>query len=106
MSWRGKLIRAGIDSDGTSVNLFRSGAKLKISGTTVVSGQQAAEADSAAPTAFTAPAAGSTTVTSNAADDLTTTANALATLVTEVGALTTKVNNILAKLRSYGIIAS
>lgn len=79
---------------------------LKIGGVAVLGNQQAAEANTAAPTAFTAPASGAIGVTSSAATDLDTTSAAVATLVTELTALTTKVNNLLAKLRTHGIIAT
>jgi len=79
---------------------------LHLGGTQVLSSQEAAEADVAAPTAYTAHASGATAVTSNAATDLDTTAAALATLVTEVTAIEDKLNALLAKLRTHGIIAS
>lgn len=97
-------------------------------GNQVLGVQQTAEADAAAatasnpaaPTAYSAHTSGATPVTSNAATDLDTTAAALATLVTEVttyetaisalivdvAALRTTVNNLLAKLRTHGIIAT
>lgn len=65
-----------------------------------------AEADNAAPSAYTPHSSGGVTVTSTAATDLDTTAAALDTLVTEVGTLTTKVNNLLAKLRLNNVIDS
>ena len=64
----------------------------------------AAEADVAAPSAYSAHAAGAVAVTSNAATDLDTTAAAVATLVTEVTAIENKLNALLAKLRTAGII--
>jgi hypothetical protein len=78
----------------------------KVNGTQVLGAQQTAESDASAPTAYTPHASGSTPVTSNAATDLDTTAAALDTLVDEVDALTTTVNNLLAKLRTHGIIAT
>lgn len=78
----------------------------KVGGTQVLATQQAAESDAAAPTNYTAHASGAVTVTSNAATDLDTTAAALATLENEVTALTTTVNNLLAKVRTHGIIAT
>lgn len=100
----GKLIQnSGVtidDSNNVDANSY------KVSGTQVIGSQQAAEANAAAPTNYTAHAAGAVPVTSNAATDLDTTAAALATLEDEVTALTNKVNSLLAKLRTHGIIAT
>lgn len=68
--------------------------------------QAAARADHAAITAYTAHASGAVTVTSNAATDLDTTAAALETLVDEVTTLRAAFNDLLAKLRTAGVLAS
>jgi len=81
-------------------------ATLKISGTQVIGAQQTAEANASAPTAITAVTSGATAVTSNGATDLDTVSASLVTLENEVTLLTTKVNNLLAKLRTHGIIAT
>ena len=81
-------------------------ATYKSGGVQILGSQAAAEADVAAPTAYTAHASGAVNVTSNAATDLDTTAAALATLVTEVTAIENKLNALLAKLRTHGIIAT
>lgn len=64
----------------------------------------AAVADQGAVTAYTAHAAGAVPVTSNAATDLDTTAAGLATAVTQLASLRAKVNDLLAKLRTSGIL--
>lgn len=100
----GKLVQdSGViidDSDNVTANTYKVGANQ------VLGAQQAAEADADAPTNYTAHASGATTVTSNTATDLDTTAAALDTLEDEVTLLTTKVNNLLAKVRTHGIIAT
>lgn len=106
MSFEGKMLRLGMDFTGDVVDFYRSSAVLKVRGNQVIGAQQVAEADAAAPTAYSAHASGATPVTSNAATDLDTTAAAVETLRDEVATLTTKVNNLLAKLRTHGLIAT
>lgn len=79
---------------------------LHLGGTQVLTSQQTAEADASAPTAITAVTSGAVTVTSANATDLDTVSASLVTLENETTLLTTKVNNLLAKLRTHGIIAS
>lgn len=68
--------------------------------------QAAARADVAAITDYTAHASGAVTVTSAAATDLDTTAAALATAVDELTTLRAAFNDLLAKLRTAGVLAS
>ena len=106
MSWKGDMLKAGISSDGKVIDLFETGARLKIKGTSILNEQQNAIVDAGAITAYTAPlAAQGVTVVSEAATDLDDTAAALHTLVDEVSAIRTAVNSIIAALETHGIIA-
>ena len=75
-----------------------TGKALIVNAIQVVSDQQAAEPDVAAVSAVTV-TAGAQTI------DITATDATLATMVTEINAIKTKLNNLLAKLRTHGLIA-
>lgn len=80
---------------------------LALGGVQVLTTQQATEADVTAIATYTPPAAGGVVaVTSIAATDLDTANAALKTLRDEVAGMRTTVNNLLAKLRTHGIIAT
>lgn len=82
--------------DNDNINI-PTGQGYQVDGTQVVTDQQAAEADAAAITAIAA-AAGADTI------DLAAFNIDLGTLVTEIGAIRTTLNNLLAKLRTHGLI--
>ena len=75
-----------------------TGKALIVNSIQVVSDQQAAEPDVAAVSAVTV-TAGAQTI------DITATDATLATMVTEINAIKTKLNNLLAKVRTHGLIA-
>lgn len=83
-------------SDGGTVNI-PTGQAYQVNGTQVVTDQQAAEANAAAISAISVNA-GADQI------DRTTFNNDLATLVTEINAIRTTLNNLLAKLRTHGLI--
>lgn len=87
--------QASVDDSG-SINI-PTGQGYNVNGTKVVGNQQAAESDAGAITAISV-SAGADTI------DLTTFNTDLGTLVTEIGAIRTTLNNLLAKLRTHGLI--
>jgi hypothetical protein len=92
-----KIQNSGVlidDSDNVNIP---TGQGLQVNGIQVVTDQQAAEADVAAVSAISL-GAGSDQV------DRTTFNTDLGTLVTEINAIKTKLNNLLAKLRTHGLI--
>ena len=88
-----------VDLTATGDLKLSTGKALKVNSIQVVSDQQAAEADVAAVSAVTV-TAGAQTI------DITATDATLATMVTEINAIKTKLNNLLAKLRTHGLIAT
>lgn len=74
-----------------------TGQGLQVNSTQVVTDQQAAESDAGAVSAITM-TAGADTI------DITSVDADLATLVTEINAIRTTLNNLLAKLRTHGLI--
>lgn len=87
---------AVIIEDGGSINI-PTGQDYRVNNIQVVTDQQAAEADVAAVSAISL-AAGTDQV------DRTTFNTDLTTLVTEINAIRTKLNNLLAKIRTHGLI--
>ncbi len=127
MSLSGRLLKIGINIYGGIVD-FTNSTSFQLGGVQVIGKQQAAIVDVSAsttvaqlpPATYTPHIAGATAVTSNAATDLDTTAAALATLQGEVAAYETAIsaliadvavirvqtNDLLAKVRTHGIIAT
>lgn len=86
---------ASVDDSG-SINV-PAGQGYQVGGTQVVGGQQVAEGDVAAVSAIAAGAGADTIDLANLNIDL-------GTLVTEINAIKTTLNNLLAKLRTHGLI--
>lgn len=85
-------------NDAGSINIPNAQG-YKVSGTQIITNQQAAEADVAVVSAISAGAGAD-------AIDRTTFNTDLGTLVSEINAIKTTLNNLLAKLRTHGIIAT
>jgi len=87
-----------IDTDGALT--------MELNGVQVLAEQAATITSIATVTAYTATTAGATAVTSANATDLDTTSAALKVLRDEVTTMATQLNDLLAKLRTHGIIAT
>ena len=87
-----------VDLTATGDLKLSTGKALIINAIQVVSDQLAAEADVAAVSAVTV-TAGANTI------DIAATNTTLATMVNEINAIRTKLNNLLAKVRTHGLIA-
>jgi len=90
---------------GGDVNID-TGYSYRVNAIPVVGAQAAVIAATGTPTSYTAHASGAVAVTSNAATDLDTVAAALATLENEFSAHVVLHNDLLAKLKTHGLIAS
>ena len=93
----GELASSNAKVDISGSLFLPSGQALQINSTQVVGGQQSAEADVAAVSSITV-SIGSDTM------GIAGTNASLATLVSEINAIKTKLNNLLAKLRTHGLI--